>query len=299
MKLGLLVNPAAGNGRAQRIMPELLKRLRKMFKKEPLVQITRPAKGDAATDTLLSKGADVIVCLGGDGTFNQAAQRLANTGVPVALVPGGRGNDLIKSIFGKSLSWKKAVERLSRAEQVDMDIGLVQGPGINRFFVNGFGLGFDALVARKIDQLRPMTGLRVYLKAVFSVFKTYEPVFVDAKDGPLGFAGPCLMAGAGVGKFLGGGFKLFPKAHMRDGLLDFHFIEPLPKGTSDLVFAHKVLKVIRGKHLNMKQAHYAQGEAGVFRLRNRVSVQMDGEVLDFPSGDFEISCVSRGLRVLI
>jgi len=35
------------------------------------------------------------------------------------------------------------------------------------------------------------------------------------------------MSGAGIGRFMGGGYMLFPKAEMNDGLLDVYVIEPV------------------------------------------------------------------------
>ena len=207
-KVGILVNPTAGKGRVGRIAKRVIGRLSEIFP-EPLIRFTeRRGDGTSKARSLLDAGADVVACLGGDGTFREVAETLAGTAVPMALLSCGSGNDLARSLFGKRISLGKAI-----------DIGFARSAGISVSFASVMGIGFDALVAEGISAIRGLSGFPLYLVSTLLAFRRFRPLFLKWR--------PALMSGAGIGRFMGGGYMLFPKAEMNDGLLDVYVIEPV------------------------------------------------------------------------
>ncbi len=97
-----------------------------------------------------AEGYDVVVAFGGDGTFNEAANGLAGSDVPLACLPGGRTNVWCR-ITGVPNDIVDATEHLLaiahdwRPRRVD--VGRVN----DRLFLFSAGVGLDASVVEQVD----------------------------------------------------------------------------------------------------------------------------------------------------
>ena len=97
----------------------------------------------------VESGVSLVVALGGDGTVNEAANGLAGTDVPLAVVPAGGVN-----VFARSLRIPEdPVEATGRLlEDLDrhprrINLGRVDG----RYFLMSCGVGFDAAVVHRVE----------------------------------------------------------------------------------------------------------------------------------------------------
>lgn len=294
-KVGILVNPAAGKGRVGRIAKRVIGRLSEIFP-EPLIRFTeRRGDGTSKARSLLDAGADVVACLGGDGTFREVAETLAGTAVPMALLPCGSGNDLARSLFGKRISLGKAIEVMKDHAEKTIDIGFARSAGISVSFASGMGIGFDALVAEGISAIRGLSGFPLYLLSTLLAFRRFRPLFLEVEAGGLTYRGPALMSGAGIGRFMGGGYMLFPKAEMNDGLLDVYVIEPV----SFFKLLRNIPKVMKGTHLSMREVCYGQAESVIYRLKEESLAHTDGEVFRIGPGELRVGCLKDALRVWV
>jgi diacylglycerol kinase family enzyme len=93
---------------------------------------------------------DVVVAFGGDGTVNEAANGLAETGTPLTVLPGGSNNVFCK-MLGIPNDLVDATEHLLRLadrwEPRAVDLGQVNG----RWFTFAAGFGLDASVVERVD----------------------------------------------------------------------------------------------------------------------------------------------------
>ncbi len=138
MKRALIIlNPCAGTRQANKYFVEILE----VFSKggyETTVAITAK-KGDG-TDFVLDKGHlyDLIVAIGGDGTFNEVMEGVLtrNLDVPIGYIPAGSTND-----FGSSLGLTKDVvqsaESIVNGSMHDIDVGTFNGRHFS--YVASFG----------------------------------------------------------------------------------------------------------------------------------------------------------------
>jgi len=82
-------------------------------------------RGDAADAArrALDAGSDRVVAWGGDGTLNEVATTLLDTGMRLGVIPGGSGNGLARGL-GLPLDMRRAVQVAMQGQPRDIDTGL-------------------------------------------------------------------------------------------------------------------------------------------------------------------------------
>lgn len=98
-KLLLIVNPCSGKKKANRILSDIIG----IFNRGgyDVTAYMTAARGDATDLTAArAKEFDVVVCVGGDGTFNEVISglRAAEADTPVGYIPAGSTNDFANSL---------------------------------------------------------------------------------------------------------------------------------------------------------------------------------------------------------
>ncbi|MDQ3660903.1 MAG: diacylglycerol kinase, partial [Actinomycetota bacterium] len=94
----------------------------------------------------LEKAPDLVMVSGGDGTVMACATALANTGVPLALLPAGTGNLLATNLdIPRDLSGALEVALSGGSRTIDV------GSCPHGCFVIMAGMGFDAAMLRDAD----------------------------------------------------------------------------------------------------------------------------------------------------
>jgi diacylglycerol kinase (ATP) len=164
MKLPLLFNPRSGL-RAKD--PDALMRALPASLRERVEPKIFEAPYDFAPHIAQARAAGgPLLVWGGDGTLHHAAKALLDAGcpVPLAAVPGGSGNGLVRGLR-TPLEPAGAVQRLLQGRELALDVGLLDGAP----FFNLCGAGFEAAVAHAFEggQSRGFSGyaktsLRLY-----------------------------------------------------------------------------------------------------------------------------------------
>lgn len=116
----------------------------------------RPAPPNGLAETLAAAVAErpgAIIVGGGDGTVSSAARVLADTRIPLGVLPLGTLNHFAKDL-GLPADWKEAAAALGRARTRELDVIEVNG----RVFVNNCSIGSYAEAVRKRDRLRRERG---------------------------------------------------------------------------------------------------------------------------------------------
>ena len=119
----LILNPAAGTRSARRLLPEIIA----MFTNygHACLTFVTEQRGDA-TRFVEQYGdrAGKIVCIGGDGTFNETITGLLRAGlrVPVGYIPAGSTNDFANSLHLPS-DILEAARNIVEGEPVTLDAG--------------------------------------------------------------------------------------------------------------------------------------------------------------------------------
>ncbi len=109
----------------------------------------------------------MVIVAGGDGTLAMAASAFADTGIPVALLPGGTMN-LIAHDLGIGGDIEKAISLLKDSRPLLIDVGMING----RAFLNNVVFGDYADVAEIREQIRDAKSLDERLGAISNIAQT-------------------------------------------------------------------------------------------------------------------------------
>ncbi|MCK8826053.1 diacylglycerol/lipid kinase family protein [Fuchsiella alkaliacetigena] len=266
----LIANPAAGNGKTNKILSQVEKIFRENNCSFKTYVTTGAADATTAARKAVKNGAEVVVAVGGDGTVNEVANGLVGTEAKLATIPAGTGNDFARTLR-MSKEIEKACAEILTGECRAIDLGKV----LNRYFVNLVGVGFDGAVGNEINQRNKfLPGPWPYLLAIFKVLFSYQPVQMKiSMDEQTLHCTPTLVA-VGIGQCCGGGIRLVPDAIQDDGLFDVCVIDSLGK----LETLYHLPKLLTAEHKKLDQVNIYRSREVKLEVAKELPLQMEGEV---------------------
>ncbi len=214
----LLINPHSRRGRRQRA--EALAHLTRLG----LRVVLPDSHGEFDPDCLIRRYADQVdrvIIGGGDGSLNQAAAALLETGLPLGILPLGTANDLARTL-GLPLALSQACQVIAQGRVTAVDLGQVN----HRYFFNVASLG---LSVRVTAHLRPDSKRRwgvfsyaiAALKAILRLRRMHATIRIGAEVRQV----RTLQIAVGNGRFYGGGLAIAHDARIDDGRLDLYSLE--------------------------------------------------------------------------
>ena len=292
----LVYNPVAGRGSASRRISDVIDKLAQEG------VIVRPLASTASGDVeakirqLSDDGESRVLVAGGDGSVHEAVNGLMQSQSPAALglLPLGTGNDFAKA-NGIPLQPQLAITELasrlrSQAPARAIDVGVCNA----RYFANGAGIGFDAVISRIAASIRWPIGQLVYPIAVIRgvadgvVTPRLELEFdEDRLDAPL------TLANFSIGPWLGGMFPIAPPAKNDDGMIDLVYADALTR----FQVIRLLPKLLRGTHLAAPSIHHRLIKACRVRAEAALPAHLDGENQPLQQ-DFDIRVLPAALRLL-
>lgn len=293
----LILNPAAGKGRAGRALETTRTFLRERGVEHALHLTEGP--GHATELAASAPAGTVVVALGGDGTVHEVAKGLlrggsaadATRGRTLGVVPLGSGNDFAFSLGLRPTDLNMALLRLVSGRTRMVDVAMANGEP----FLNSLGSGFDADVAVRVAASpRFLPGVAGYLYAVFASLAVHAcPHCRVVVDGELVHEGPTLLAGVQNGPRTGGGFMFAPTAEPDDGLLDVLVARGITRWETVLLLP----RVLRGTHLGHPAIGAWRGREVTVSWQEARPCHVDGEQLP-TAPEYTVSVVPGALPVL-
>lgn len=272
-----IVNPVAGRGislRMARTIDRLFKELRSKYSEIDYEIVYTKHEGHATeiARDFSSMGDYRIYAVGGDGTLNEVLNGMVGTGSTLACIPGGSGNDFIKSFVPKFDRNKILRDTILGVEQ-DVDLGVFD----DRFFLNIASLGFDANVVKNAERYKDMKMVPAKLSYMLGIvntamdFKTEKVRLVI--DGVETFDEVFMIAVAN-GKYYGGGIKIAPLADFTDGLLDILIVKDIDRAKILKFFP----KALAGEHVGLDEVTFIRAKQIEIFSDEPIYMNIDGEL---------------------
>lgn len=189
--------------------------------------------GQAATAQALARGVDVVLVAGGDGTVRAVSEAIANTDVPLAILPSGTGNLLARNL-GLPLGDPAEMIRAALGDfRHPIDIGWARvsranGEESEHAFVVLAGIGLDAdMIANTRSDLKKSVGWIAYVDGAARSLPRARPfrAVYQIDDGRLHSTKVHSILFANCGT-LPAGIALIPDASITDATLDVAVIQP-------------------------------------------------------------------------
>jgi len=202
---------------------------------------------------------DGIIAVGGDGLAHLILQLGVPANIPIAFIPGGTGNDLVRTL-GWSLDEITAyLQRVFETKPVNIDLGLVDG----EWFAVVLSSGFDAVVNERANVLKWPKGPMRYNAAMALELPKFKAIHYEIELDDQLISTQAMLIAIGNGSSYGGGMRVCPDANIQDGLFDVMILRPVSIPEFIRVFP----KVYSGKHIH-------HPEVTVYRSR-RVRIEAD------------------------
>jgi diacylglycerol kinase (ATP) len=234
-----IVNPVAGRGRTQKLLPEL-------ERAASAAGIALHVSPEPGAPTKLARAAadeghDLVAC-GGDGLVTEVTGVAADTGRRLAIVPTGAGNDFARVLGYDPKQPLRAFDAVANGEDRVVDLGRVNG----RWYTCVTASGFDAEANRWANTVRRLSGTTLYIAAVLRTLAVYKPhQFRLTVDGEVLETRAWLVA-VGNGPAYAGGMRVTPDARLDDGLLDVTVVGAMSRPE----FLWNFPKVFKGTHVS-------------------------------------------------
>ena len=179
--------------------------------------------GVAAARDAAAGGADLVVAVGGDGTVRGCAEGLADTDVPLGIVPLGTANLLARTLGIPAHPRTALTIALARGGGVDRRIDLATADGTP--FTAMAGMGLDAAVVAATKLKHHLGWLAYAMSGTVHLAVSPARFSIQMDDSPpVEREARCVVVGnSGL---LPGGFTLMPESRIDDGLLDIGILAP-------------------------------------------------------------------------
>ncbi|MEW6172900.1 MAG: diacylglycerol kinase family protein [Bacillota bacterium] len=301
-KLGLVVNPAAGNGSVRRAWPGIARLLNSAGLEFTYGFTGRPGDGKELARKVLSQGCDCVVAVGGDGTVNEVLNGLLAEDIPprarLGIIPCGTGRDLARTL-SIPRSPAGAVARLAEGRARLVDVGRItfsteDNGASRRYFLNVADAGLGGETTARVNSAgKQLGGFLSFLRGALVTMSAYRPqtVRIDI-DGEFSEQIDITTVALANGRYFGGGMFIAPQARMDDELFDVVVIRGMPRPE----LALNLLKVYSGRHLDHPKVALRRGRRIVIDSHERVCVEADGEPAGYLPAEFSI--VPEALRVI-
>jgi len=305
MRTQLIINPASARGNMARRYPQIEQILRAENFSFDAVFTERRGHATDLARAAVNAGYDLIVAVGGDGTLNEVVNgmvtqdgKAVNPNAVLGVISSGTGADFVRTA-NIPRDMFLAARHLARATQaIPLDLGQItyrvnDQPAV-RFFANVAGMGFDAQVVARLEQMgKRGSGTIPYysaLVATLSRFHNFDlTLTIDGKT-IRGKMNPIVVCN---GKYFGGGMMIGPNASLNDG--KFHVVFGHDFTALELLLATP--KLYNGTILTHPKATEYVAETITVESPERVMIQADGELIGEGPATFRICPAALKLRV--
>ncbi len=288
MSIKLIINPAAGRGKASKLSKRVITEFEKRgidfdyeysTKPRHAVEISRKA----------STEFQKVIAVGGDGTVNEVGEGLVGSDAIFGVIPLGSGNDFAKE--------NGIPSKISDAVGVILsnNFHLIDVIKVNdRVSLNTAGVGFNGIVSEVAKSVKYLKGMSVYIWSVVKTAVRYKSIPLKISINGRLIEDDIFMVSICNSKSEGGGFIMAPNAKNYDGLFDVTIIRHI--GYTKLLL--NLNKALTGNLNKLKEVETIKGNSILIESEYPMPVHVDGEVISLILHKVEASILESSLKVI-
>jgi diacylglycerol kinase family enzyme len=241
------------------------------------LETTDDDRGIGLARGAVAAGASLVIAAGGDGTVRACAHALADTPVPLAILPLGTANLAARALgVPRRTAAALATAFGGRERRIDLALADLGDAAGGLTFAAMAGIGLDAeVVAATPGLIKRRAGWPAYAAAGAVHAAGRRTGFTISLDGGEPMAWRARSVVAGNAGLLPGGFRLLPAARLDDGLLDVAILGPA-SAADWLRVGGRVLA--GGTRDDQRLARFRARRVEI-RAGQRLPRQVDGEVV--------------------
>jgi len=284
-KVVFIVNPKSSNSATGREWPRIQAMARDRLGSFTSYMTTKPGDATQITREKLTEGADLIICVGGDGTLNEVVNGFMDEDGSIradrvlGFIPNGTGCDFVKTAPIPA-NTEQCLDAIKERHVRVIDLGRLQyydhqGHSKTRYFHNITSFGLGGEVVDRVNKSSKIFGpfVSFFWSALVSLF-LYGKKSIRLKVDDL-FDGKVITWNIAVanGQYHGGGMQIAPDASIDDG--QFHITV-----VGDLSLAEALWhfpKLYTGRVKDIKKVSFLIGKRVEASSEQRVLIDVDGE----------------------
>ena len=306
----VIVNPKSAGGATRNRWSQIASDLRSHFGPFRVAFTKRQGDGIELAKKFVESGRRLVIACGGDGTINEVANGIIESGkdVELGIIPAGTGGDFRKTL-GFSTSMREAAKQLRDGQTNIMDVGKVtfldhDDKEVSRYFLNVASFGLSASINSRVKekgefQWIPNETVRGKTKFALSTiqeildteFKTVNVKMDNKEEKSLNTINFCVCNS----RFFGGGMKIAPDAKINDGYLDIINIGDI--NTAKIML--NGYRLYNGTHVNLPEVKTTLAKKIIVTPTDKtdIHIEIDGELPGKLPATFEIMPNALKIRV--
>jgi YegS/Rv2252/BmrU family lipid kinase len=295
VRIFLIVNPTAGQGRAAQSLPTIVRGLSEHGASCEVFETTQPGEAQTQAHAAAQDGYEVIVAAGGDGTIHEVLNGMVGSSAALGVIPVGTENVLGKA-FNLPFNVEEACRIIRRCAFQTLDVGRCSTRTMSRYFLLMAGLGFDAQVVRDVSlQFKRRAKSWAFFLKGFSTIARWQPVPVTVTTEDMRLTDNAWEVLISNAPRFAWGVRIAPDAAMSDGLFDVCvFRQP-----SRLGFIVEALDSLFQRQMTGRGVERFQAQRVTVQSTAPLPVQLDGESVNVTATTVTFHVVPRAVRVIV
>lgn len=284
-KIAFIVNPNAAMGTMGKEWPRIQDLAKRRLGDFQALLTAGPGDATTLTRLALQQGAEIVVCVGGDGTLNEVVNGFMGEDGPLrpeamlGFIPRGTGCDFIRTVpISKELD--RALDVIKDSHARHIDLGRIRyrdhhGNPSLRYFHNLTSFGLGGEVDDRVNRTtKAFGGFVSFIAATLISILVYNKKRIRLKvDEGFNQTVTCWNVAVANGQYHGGGMWVAPDARVDDGI--FH-VTVIGNFTLSEVFWN-LPKLYNGKLLQLEKVSTFVGKKVEASSEQRVLLDVDGE----------------------
>lgn len=290
-KLLLVMNPYAGLRKGKRYLADVID----LFNRGDYMVLTHMTAGRGDCTVAVeryAKDVDLIVCAGGDGTFNEAVTGLLRSGcdIPIGYLPCGSTNDFASSL-NLATNLKQAARDILEGQPLTVDVGSFQ----DRYFtyVASFGAFTKASYATP-QNVKNALGHMAYLLEGMQELSQIRRTHVRIKLENRTIEDDFLFGAVSNSTSVGGILTLSPKlVDMQDGKFELLLV----RAPRDAMEVAECIRALRTQKYNCAMITFLSTEELTIEADPQMAWTLDGERAD-GAAEIQVKNLHHAIRLM-